>query len=209
MLGEGKSPARQRDLKPQLKGVYRLSVETTTREATRSPVTIRHQARVLKEAVPIEDYAATLTTLKGSGCNLRGRCPIHQGDNPTSFSVNTEKQVFYCHACQARGDVIDLCEYVEKHADKWMAIVSLAMQYDLELPRRSETWHKWTGEKTKIRDTVQKHLATVYQRRLTRVYSPLVLLGGETPEEELKALDELAAALWPACYEMAGRRVNG
>ena len=108
-----------------------------------------------------------------------------------------------------RGDLIDLCELVEEHAETWTAMRSLEQQYGLELPRRSSRWHQWSGEKYKVRNAVQRHLAGVYQRRLTRVYAPLVLVGGETPEEELEALDELAAALWPFCYELAGRRVHG
>jgi DNA primase len=181
------------------------ALNTTNRE----PVTVRTQIRFLKDEIPIEDYASKVTKLSGRGVERRGCCPIHQGENPTSFSVHIVKQVFYCHACQARGDLIDLCVLVEKHADTWTAVISLAEQYDLELPQRSETWHQFSTEKYTVRDAVQKHLADVYQRRLTRVYAPLVLVGGETPDEELEALDELAAALWPVCYEMAGRRVHG
>lgn len=37
----------------------------------------------------------------------RARCPIHNGDSPTSFAVNEEKGVFYCHVCHAGGDKIE------------------------------------------------------------------------------------------------------
>jgi len=38
----------------------------------------------------------------------RARCPIHGGDNPTSFSVNLENGGFFCHSCGAKGgDVLE------------------------------------------------------------------------------------------------------
>src|SRR6185437_11883538 len=40
----------------------------------------------------------------------RTRCPLHQGKNPTSFSVNLETGGFYCHSCGAKGG--DLIDYV-------------------------------------------------------------------------------------------------
>jgi hypothetical protein len=60
-----------------------------------------------------------------------------------------------------------------------------------------------------VRDAAKIVVARVYQRRLTKVYAPLVLVGGETPDEELSVLEELATALWPTCLSLAGRRVAG
>lgn len=40
----------------------------------------------------------------------RSRCPLHGGDNPTSFSVNLESGAFFCFACGASGS--DLIDYV-------------------------------------------------------------------------------------------------
>lgn len=38
----------------------------------------------------------------------RTNCPLHEGKNPTSFSVNLETGSFWCHSCGARGgDLID------------------------------------------------------------------------------------------------------
>jgi hypothetical protein len=38
----------------------------------------------------------------------RMACPIHNGENPTSFSFNDH--VFYCHSCGASGGLLDLVE---------------------------------------------------------------------------------------------------
>jgi len=56
----------------------------------------------------IEDVAAGLTPLRANGKALRGRCPIHKGDNPTAFVVWPEIQRAKCYNCSWSGDVIDL-----------------------------------------------------------------------------------------------------
>jgi DNA primase len=52
--------------------------------------------------------------LKRSGKELRGRCPIHQGDGTESFHANTDKNAFHCFSCQAKGNVLDFVAAVEK-----------------------------------------------------------------------------------------------
>lgn len=43
------------------------------------------------------------------GNRLVGPCPIHHGDNPSAFSVDLQRNLWYCFsACQTGGDVIDL-----------------------------------------------------------------------------------------------------
>lgn len=36
----------------------------------------------------------------------RQRCPIHGGDNPTSFYIDHSKNYWYCHSCSSGGDSI-------------------------------------------------------------------------------------------------------
>src|SRR5437588_10173666 len=52
--------------------------------------------------------------LKRSGKELRGRCPIHQGDGTDSFHANAEKNAFHCFSCQAKGNVLDFVAAMEK-----------------------------------------------------------------------------------------------
>uniref|UniRef100_A0A6M3KBI4 Putative primase n=1 Tax=viral metagenome TaxID=1070528 RepID=A0A6M3KBI4_9ZZZZ len=40
------------------------------------------------------------------GHDSRQRCPIHGGDNPTSFYIDHTKNYWYCHSCSAGGDSI-------------------------------------------------------------------------------------------------------
>lgn len=169
------------------------------------PYGLRKGIEAIKAEVSVEQY------LRDRGVEVkrnRARCLVHDGDNPQSFSVYPDQGRWHCFRCNEGGDVIDLCRAVEG-GEPWEAMMSLAMRFGVELPNtRTETWHTHQGDKAKIRDAAEKYIAAVYQRRLTRVYAPFVLVGGESPEEEIQELEGLASALWPICLDMAGRRVS-
>ena len=40
----------------------------------------------------------------------RARCPIHNGDSPTSLSLSEEKGVYHCHVCHSSGDKLDFIQ---------------------------------------------------------------------------------------------------
>jgi DNA primase len=170
---------------------------------------LRKAIEAIKDAVPIEQIAAEygLFKLLGNG-RLLGQCvaPNHEDRTP-SMTVFTDTQRFKCFGCGLGGDVIDLEEVAGRHLETWTAIVALSTRYGVELPQRPKRWHKRQDEKERVREAAKKYIADRYQRRLTRVFAPLVLLGGETPEEELQALEGLASALWPVSLSMAGKRV--
>jgi DNA primase len=158
----------------------------------------------VKAEVTIEQY------LHDHGVELRhgrARCPVHGGDNPQSFSVDSEKQAWHCFRCLEGGSVLDLCQRLEG-GGVWEAMMTLATRYNVDRPERGQRWRGRQDAKGEVRDVVTEHLARLYQRRLTRVYAPLVLLGGESPGEKVEALEELSSALWPVSRNLARRRVN-
>lgn len=171
----------------------------------------RKALEAVKRDVPIEQTAAEYGEFKllGNG-RLLGRCvaPDHEDRTP-SMTIFTDERRFRCFGCGLFGDVVDLERVAGRHLEAWTAVMALAERYGVELPRPTGQRLAWTNQKTRIREAATKRIAAVYQRRLTRLYSPLVLVGGETPEEELRELEELAAALWPVSLDMAGRRVSG
>lgn len=57
----------------------------------------------------VSDY---VTLNKKSGNNFFGLCPFHPEKSP-SFSVNTNKQIFYCFGCHAGGDVFTFIQRQE------------------------------------------------------------------------------------------------
>lgn len=40
----------------------------------------------------------------------RARCPIHNGDSPTSLSLSEEKGVYHCHVFHSSGDKLDFVQ---------------------------------------------------------------------------------------------------
>jgi DNA primase len=52
--------------------------------------------------------------LKGRGGQLRGRCPIHQGEGREAFHVEIKRKIFHCFSCGAGGDVLDLVSLLDK-----------------------------------------------------------------------------------------------
>src|SRR5260221_6212630 len=71
--------------------------------------------KAIKEAVTLGQVLDRYRVkLKRSGKELRGHCPIHQGDGTDSFHANTEKNAFHCFSCQAKGNVLDFVAAMEK-----------------------------------------------------------------------------------------------
>jgi DNA primase len=172
----------------------------------------RKSLEVLNDAVPLPTYAAAVTELKTAGLRLVGSCPIpsHEDASP-SFTIYQESGRWYCFGCSRGGDLLDLfmaCEDWPEDAYR-PALAAMAQKFGVELPQRSQKWHQWQDDKARIREAAKQRVAAIYQRRLTRVYAPLVLVGGETPGEEIEALERLASALWPISLSLAGRRVAG
>jgi DNA primase len=72
--------------------------------------------------------------LRKAGREHTGLCPFHQEDTP-SFSVNEQKQSWYCFGCQRGGDIFNFVEQIEK-TDFPGALRILAEMAGVELPER-------------------------------------------------------------------------
>ena len=165
-------------------------------------------AERVKVAISLADYCRDRgVALKPVGRSLAGLCPIHS-EKSASFNVYPDQR-FKCYGCQATGDVLELHQRLEGLPSVWDSLVSLAEEYGVELPRCSDRWHEQQNQKGKIRDAAKKRLARSYQRKLVRLYAPLVLVGGMDPREELEELEGLSSDLWPIALDWAERRVNG
>ena len=68
--------------------------------------------RRVREESDIVGVVSAHTALKRSGRQWMGLCPFH-GEKSPSFSVNAEKNVYYCFGCQRSGDVIGFVEEME------------------------------------------------------------------------------------------------
>ncbi|MCK5818137.1 MAG: DNA primase [Psychromonas sp.] len=86
----------------------------------------------------IVDVIESRIKLKKNGKSYRASCPFHNGNNKSSFSVNSEAQFYHCFNCGANGNVLsflmeyDGIEFVD-------AIESLADQLSVNVIREEET----------------------------------------------------------------------
>lgn len=89
----------------------------------------------IKSRVDIVELASEYLTLRKAGRNYVGLCPFHQEKTP-SFTVNREKQMFYCFGCGEGGNAITL---LMKIANKSFseAIKALAEKTGVLLPART------------------------------------------------------------------------
>ncbi|MCB1644651.1 MAG: DNA primase [Pseudomonadales bacterium] len=72
--------------------------------------------------------------LKKAGRNYTGLCPFHKEKSP-SFSVNREKQFYYCFGCQASGTVIKFLQEYDR-MEFISAMEYLAARLGMEVPQQ-------------------------------------------------------------------------
>ena len=72
--------------------------------------------RAIKAAVTMQAILDRykINWLRKSGGELRGRCPIHEGEGGDAFHVSVTKNAFHCFSCKARGNVLDFVAAMEK-----------------------------------------------------------------------------------------------
>src|SRR5689334_16538185 len=64
--------------------------------------------KAIKAAVTMEMILGRygVNWLRKKDDELRGRCPIHQGEVQSTFHASLTKNVFNCFSCKARGNVL-------------------------------------------------------------------------------------------------------
>lgn len=94
----------------------------------------------VKQATDIVALISEKVNLKPTGKNYTGLCPFHEEKTP-SFSVNPDKQFFYCFGCGAGGNAFNFVMRTENLSFPEAARV-LAAKVGIEAPVVSETERK-------------------------------------------------------------------
>ena len=107
----------------------------------------------IKNRVDIVDLVSEYLTLKKAGRNFIGLCPFHQEKTP-SFTVNRDKQIFYCFGCGEGGNVIT---FLMKIGDKTFpeAIKDLAEKTGVVLPPVS------SGKEGRQKDLLKENILSL------------------------------------------------
>ena len=107
--------------------------------------------------INILDIVSQHVKLRRTGKNFIGLCPFHKEKTP-SFTVNIEKQIYYCFGCHEGGNAIN---FLMKHENLTFqeALENLGKQYGIEVAHRS-------GEKRSSTLDALSRLADYYHQQL-------------------------------------------
>lgn len=148
-----------------------------------------------KDAVPIIDLADLLCGpggLRRIGKEWTGRCPLprHEDRSP-SFTVNPEKNVFFCHGCLRGGDVVTLAALAWGYGEQEiaMAAANLLHEFGHEIPTQPPAWHRKQERQKPTRDGIEQVRKNIKRRRIFRYYILPDLGRIEDPEEYRQELD--------------------
>ena len=116
--------------------------------------------------VDIVDVIDARTTLKKTGKNYSGLCPFHNEKTP-SFSVEPDKQFYYCFGCGAGGNAIGFVMNYE-NLDFPEAIENIAAQMGIDVPREESSVSQQTREKNQTLYDILEQCVRFYQSQLRR-----------------------------------------
>lgn len=108
----------------------------------------------------IVDIISGYTTLSERGGRFWGLCPFHHEKTP-SFSVNREKQLYYCFGCKQGGNVTNFIMKIENFSFS-EAIEILAKRAHLEMPKAIEDNQYRERKQNKQKITEMNKLAAMY-----------------------------------------------
>ncbi len=126
----------------------------------------------LKDRLDIVDLVSERVPLKKRGRNFVGLCPFHAEKTP-SFTVNPEKQMFYCFGCGAGGDAITFWMKIE-NLDFTDAVKDLADRLGIELPKKrdrgSSKWETYHAINQAVKAYFHENLVTSERGRAALIY---------------------------------------
>jgi DNA primase len=153
----------------------------------------RRCCEAVRDAVPLEEVARRYMKLEplGGKAWFTGRCPLpdHEDTTPSFYVYPPER--WWCYGCGRGGDVVDLEFFCGDYGELWEAMVSLAVEYNVELPRRPQRWYEKEARHARWREEADKVRAEVVRRRLFRL---LILPAVNRIEKEEERKEELERA---------------
>lgn len=172
---------------------------TTSASVGAGPQTygFRKSCEAVREAVPIETVARRYTELEplGGRAWYTGRCPLpdHEDRSPSFYIYPPGR--WHCYGCGRGGDVVDLEFMCGDYGELWEAMIALAAEYDVELPKRPQRWHDKEAQHFRWREEAEKVRAEVLRRRIFRLLV-LPTINLIEHEEERRAELERAWGEW-------------
>jgi hypothetical protein len=124
--------------------------------------------------------------------------PDHEDKTPSFYIYPPGR--WWCYGCNRGGDVVDLEFHCGDYGELWEAMVSLAVEYGVELPQRPKRWYRKEARHARWREEAERVRAEVVRRRVFRL---LVLptinrieKEGERRQELERAWQDFSALSW-------------
>jgi hypothetical protein len=147
----------------------------------RHPASQRSVIDTAKELVPTIDLADRLIgpgRMRRVGKEWVGRCPLPGHDERTpSFTVDPEKNLFFCHGCHRGGDVVRLALYAWGYmrSEDAMVAADLLREFGHDVPPRPPAWFGRQERQAPVRRAVEEAKIRRVQRRLYRwLFAPII-----------------------------------
>ena len=185
-------------------------------EASRSPRPERRgvsrrsaidEAKAKVRVIDLADLLAGPGRMRRVGTEWVTNCPLpNHEDRVPSFSVDPEKNVWFCHGCLRGGDVVELARYAwgYEKAEVVMAAADLLNEFGHPIPQRPKPWYAKQDRQRPVRDGIDAAKILVARRRLYRkFFEPLVLA---TEDVEVRAHD--AQLFWELTALLAEHLVS-
>ncbi len=133
----------------------------------------------LLQKINIIDVVSQHVKLRKAGKDFMGLCPFHREKTP-SFTVSTEKQIFYCFGCREGGNAIN---FIMKYENLTFveAIEYLGRQYGIEVERRGD--RKKAGHYDALERLCDYYQKGLRQTALAREYLEKRGISGDIIEE--------------------------
>jgi DNA primase len=123
----------------------------------------------VNDKADIVDIVSERVVLRRSGRSFRGACPFHNGANPSALSVDTNRNMYYCHNCQAAGGAIKFMMEVG-HQSFPDVVLDLAGRYGIEVkteePEHAKEILKEKAHREYLFDAINE-VTRYYQQQLS------------------------------------------
>lgn len=169
--------------------------------------TVIEEAKVKVSTIDLADRLGDPGKMRKVGAEWVTNCPLpdHQDRTP-SFTVNPEKNVWFCYGCLRGGDVVELARFAwgyHKHQVA-TAAADLLHEFGHQIPERPRSWYAKQQRQEPIRNAIEEAKVRHYQRRLFRIFLPMI----EELEDEAERREE-TEYLWDTAQEIAVLVVAG
>jgi hypothetical protein len=119
-------------------------------------------------------------------------------DRTPSFTVDPEKDVWFCHGCLRGGDIITLAQLAWDIDRADVVAAEILLAFGHEIPPRPPAWFAKQARQKPARDKFDEAKIRHLQRRVFRTFRTLI----EEIEDESERRDE-TVYLWDAAGEIA------